>query len=182
MLYTFCSRRFALRSQVVEVGNGDWLTVATPSGEKKVFLASIRAPKCVSAPLPIGSCIWTRALTRSHDCECLECVCERLEDTGATSENAASRVRAMSRPLFDVPCVFEAREMLRKKVLGREVNVSIDYVLPKSEQSNMPERHCCTVMFGTTCALILSLLVYEYSYLMGEPKRIRTFKSHYAVF
>ena len=98
---------------------------------------------------------------RSHECFVLF----RLEDSGATAENAAGRVRAMSRPLFDVPCVFEAREMLRKKVLGREVNVSIDYVLPKSEQSNMPERHCCTVLFGTTCAVIT-----VYSYLLGEPK------------
>ena len=39
-------------SQVVEVGNGDWLTVSTPTGEKKVFLSSIRAPKYASAPLP----------------------------------------------------------------------------------------------------------------------------------
>lgn len=80
------------------------------------------------------------------------CLCGyRLEDSGATAENAAIRVRASSRPLFDVPGVFEAREMLRKKVLGREVNVSIDYVLAKSDQNNMPERLCCTVLFGNTC-------------------------------
>lgn len=82
--------------------------------------------------------------------------CDRLEDTGSTAENAASRVRAASRPLFDVPGVFDAREMLRKKVFGREVNVSIDYVLAKSEQNNMPERHCCTVMFGTTYVFLSS--------------------------
>ena len=103
----------------------------------------------------------------------------RLEDTGATAENAASRVRAMSRPLFDVPCVFEAREMLRKKVLGREVNVSIDYVLPKSEQSNMPERLCCTVLFGNTC-VVITIRVYTRaacSYLLREPKH--TFKAYF---
>jgi staphylococcal nuclease domain-containing protein 1 len=51
-------------------------------------------------------------------------------------------------PLYDVPFLFEAREFLRKKLVGKKVNCIIDYVQPKSE--DYPEKVCCTVMLGDT--------------------------------
>lgn len=48
-----------------------------------------------------------------------------------------------SRPLYDVPYMFEAREFLRKKLIGKKVNVTVDYLKPA--QDNFPERTCCTV-------------------------------------
>lgn len=49
-------------------------------------------------------------------------------------------------PLYDVPYLFEAREFLRKKLIGKKVNCTVDYIQPK--QDNYPEKVCCTVMFG----------------------------------
>ncbi|TMS34836.1 hypothetical protein L596_002347 [Steinernema carpocapsae] len=50
------------------------------------------------------------------------------------------------RPLYDIPYMFEAREFLRKRLIGKKVNVCVDYVQPKSEQ--FPEKTCCTVTVG----------------------------------
>lgn len=46
-------------------------------------------------------------------------------------------------PLYDVPYMFEAREFLRKKLIGKKVNVLIDYVKPPND--GFPERTCATV-------------------------------------
>lgn len=51
------------------------------------------------------------------------------------------------RPLYDIPFMFEAREFLRKRLIGKRVNVTIDYIQPKADQ--FPEKTCCTVMLGT---------------------------------
>lgn len=47
------------------------------------------------------------------------------------------------RPLFDIPWLYEAREFLRKKLIGQKVSVEVDYVQPS--QNNYPEKTCCTV-------------------------------------
>lgn len=47
------------------------------------------------------------------------------------------------RPLYDVPYMFEAREFLRKKLIGKRVSVKVDYVQPPA--NNFPEKICCTV-------------------------------------
>ena len=49
-------------------------------------------------------------------------------------------------PLYDIPYLFEAREFLRKKLIGKRVNCTIDYVQPKS--NDYPEKVCCTVMIN----------------------------------
>jgi len=51
-------------------------------------------------------------------------------------------------PIYDVPYLFEAREFLRKKLIGKKVTCSIDYIQPKSE--DYPEKVCGTVMLGDT--------------------------------
>lgn len=44
--------------------------------------------------------------------------------------------------------MYEAREFLRKKLIGKKVNVTVDYIQPAKE--NFPEKTCCTVMSGAT--------------------------------
>ncbi|XP_031777766.1 tudor staphylococcus/micrococcal nuclease isoform X2 [Nasonia vitripennis] len=50
------------------------------------------------------------------------------------------------RPLYDIPWMFEAREFLRKKLIGKPVKVVVDYVQPARD--NYPEKTCCTVTVG----------------------------------
>lgn len=47
------------------------------------------------------------------------------------------------RPLFDIPWMYEAREFLRKELIGKKVNCVLDYVSPARD--TMPERNCYTV-------------------------------------
>lgn len=51
-----------------------------------------------------------------------------------------------SRPLYDIPWMFEAREFLRKKLIGKKVQCNLDYISPARE--NFPEKCCYTVMIG----------------------------------
>lgn len=62
---------------------------------------------------------------------------------GAEAVGAANR---QSRPLYDIPFMFEAREFLRKRLIDKRVHVNIDYVQPKQDQ--FPEKTCCTVLFN----------------------------------
>jgi len=50
------------------------------------------------------------------------------------------------RALYDIPHMFEAREFLRKKLIGHNVQVIVDYIQPANDQ--FPEKTCCTVMIG----------------------------------
>ncbi|CAI5440772.1 unnamed protein product [Caenorhabditis angaria] len=50
------------------------------------------------------------------------------------------------RPLYDIPYMFQAREFLRKRLIGKKVQVQIDYIQPKSE--NFPEKTCATIKVG----------------------------------
>ncbi|KAH7939386.1 hypothetical protein HPB52_011695 [Rhipicephalus sanguineus] len=50
------------------------------------------------------------------------------------------------RPLYDIPFMYEAREFLRKKLIGKQVQVCIDYKQPAS--NSFPEKTCCTVTIG----------------------------------
>jgi staphylococcal nuclease domain-containing protein 1 len=49
-------------------------------------------------------------------------------------------------PLYDIPYLFEAREFLRKKIIGKKIIGTVDYVQPKSD--DYQEKICCTVMLG----------------------------------
>ena len=59
------------------------------------------------------------------------------------NQSAAASGRQF-RPLYDIPYMFEARECLRKKLIGKPVKVSIDYIQPKTD--SFPEKTCCTVL------------------------------------
>lgn len=63
-----------------------------------------------------------------------------------TKEAGKTAVSQKSRPLYDVPWMFEAREFLRKKLIRKQVKVIVDYIQPA--QDKFPEKTCCTVMVG----------------------------------
>jgi len=56
------------------------------------------------------------------------------------------------RPLYDIPFMFEAREFLRKKLIGHTVSVHVDYIQPARDatagEPPFPEKTCCTVQVG----------------------------------
>lgn len=56
------------------------------------------------------------------------------------------------RPIYDIPFMFEAREFLRKKLIGHQVQVTVDYVQqarePVAGEPGYPEKTCCTIMIS----------------------------------
>ncbi|EJW87343.1 hypothetical protein WUBG_01746 [Wuchereria bancrofti] len=62
------------------------------------------------------------------------------------NRDTENKVGRQFRPLYDIPYLFEAREFLRKRLVGKKVQITIDYVQGKTEQ--FPEKICCTVMSG----------------------------------
>jgi staphylococcal nuclease domain-containing protein 1 len=102
-------------AKVVEVVNGDALVVKLNSGKyQKIFFSSLRPPR-------------------------LE---QKTENGESQQQQPASSTRP--RPLYDIPYMFDAREFLRKRLVGKKVKVSVDYVKPA--QNTFPERMCCTVI------------------------------------
>lgn len=63
-----------------------------------------------------------------------------LEEKGETEKKKGFR------PIYDIPWMYEAREFLRKKLIGKRVEVNVDYIQPASP--NYPEKTCCTVTIG----------------------------------
>jgi staphylococcal nuclease domain-containing protein 1 len=74
----------------------------------------------------------------------------RLEEN---KEEGAPRTRQKGfRPLYDIPFMYEAREFLRKKLIGHNVQVNVDYVQASRPavggEPDYPEKTCCTVVIG----------------------------------
>ncbi|KAL4717621.1 hypothetical protein ACJJTC_000770 [Scirpophaga incertulas] len=69
------------------------------------------------------------------------------EKNNTDEENKTSRPKGF-KPLYDIPWMFEAREFLRKKLIGKKINVTVDYIQPAKD--NFPEKTCCTVTAGGT--------------------------------
>jgi len=73
----------------------------------------------------------------------------RLED----KDGEGNRTRQKGfRPLYDIPFMYEAREFLRKKLIGHNVQVTVDYIQParpsQGGEPDYPEKTCCTVVIG----------------------------------
>ncbi|VDM17871.1 unnamed protein product [Hydatigera taeniaeformis] len=56
--------------------------------------------------------------------------------------------QSVSRPLYQVPYLYEAREFLRKRLIGKLVKAEIDYVQPKPQGSTLADRVCATILVG----------------------------------
>uniref|UniRef100_A0A1B0FKP8 Staphylococcal nuclease domain-containing protein 1 n=1 Tax=Glossina morsitans morsitans TaxID=37546 RepID=A0A1B0FKP8_GLOMM len=104
---------------VVEVFNGDAINVKLPNGLiKKVFFSSIRIPRD------------TRSVVVADG--------EEVVKAPPRGKNY--------RPLYEIPFMFEAREFLRKKLVGKKVQCVLDYISPARD--NFPEKYCYTVLIG----------------------------------
>jgi len=111
--------------KVVQIIYADSIAVKLPNNQiKTIHLSSIRPPK--------------------FD--------DLLTKPAKSDKTSAGKGRA--RALYDVPYMFEAREFLRKKLIGKKVQVSVDYIKPASNGgagenvSNYSERTCATVTSG----------------------------------
>ena len=86
-------------------------------------------------------------------CFCLFCLfffaffASRLVDD--KEKSAEGGAKKTFKPLYDVPWMFEAREFLRKKLIGKRVDVTVDYVQPAN--AGYPEKTCCTVLISGAC-------------------------------
>ncbi|CAF1029256.1 unnamed protein product, partial [Adineta ricciae] len=71
----------------------------------------------------------------------------RAADLQKNDENNPNANRQqIKRPLYEIPYLFEARELLRKRLIGKTVRVVTDYVQAASNE--FPEKICCTVYAG----------------------------------
>jgi len=81
------------------------------------------------------------------------------------------------RPLYDIPFMFEAREFMRKKLIGQNVHVIVDYIQPASEDANgytYPEKICGTITIGgvnVAEALVSKGLATVVKYKAGDDQR-----------
>ncbi|XP_052242771.1 staphylococcal nuclease domain-containing protein 1-like [Dreissena polymorpha] len=64
----------------------------------------------------------------------------------AEAETPAKPGPRITRPLYDIPYMYEAREFLRKKLIGKKVNVEVDYIQPPNQ--GFAEKTCCSVTIG----------------------------------
>lgn len=76
------------------------------------------------------------------------------------------------RALYDIPWMFEAREFLRKKLIDKKVQITIDY--KQDARERLPERVCATVMVGGTnvaVALVEKGLAHVVRYRQDDDQR-----------
>lgn len=61
-----------------------------------------------------------------------------------TGEDAPPRApRTLAKHFYEIPWAYEAREFLRTRCIGKKVNISVDYIQPKSDK--FEEKICATV-------------------------------------
>uniref|UniRef100_A0A8D9BSS8 Staphylococcal nuclease domain-containing protein 1 n=1 Tax=Cacopsylla melanoneura TaxID=428564 RepID=A0A8D9BSS8_9HEMI len=104
---------------VHEIINGDALMIkyVGDTKEEKVFLSSIRPPR----PEGVGG------------------------GPSAAGEGGKPPV-GRSKPLYDVPWLYEAREFLRTRLIGKKVTISEDYT--QDARDKFPEKKCVSVFVG----------------------------------
>lgn len=112
--------------KVIQIVNSDSLSIDNEQGAiKQIFLSSIR-------PVRVG---------------------DLDESIRFKAEKQAENKSVKA--LYSVPYLFEAREFLRKKVIGKKVHVKVDYMRAAESRDgkDYPERACATVTFqGTNLA------------------------------
>ncbi len=89
----------------------------------------------------------------------------------------ASR-QQIKRPLYEIPYLFEARELLRKRLIGKTVRVVTDYI--QAASNDYPEKICCTVYAGNVNlgeALISKGLAKAVRHRQDDEQR----SSHYGI-
>jgi len=99
----------------------------------------------------------------------------KIEDE---ADAKAKRAGGAFRPLYDIPFMFEAREFLRKKLIGHQVHVTIDYIQkarePMAGEPGFPEKTCCTILVqgvNVAEALVSKGLATVVRYAAGNDER-----------
>lgn len=113
---TYTGKEKDFTGNVIEVFNGDALNVKMPSGQVKKVFLSSIRP-----PREAG----------------------KITEDGQPAPPPKPK---NTKPLYDVPWLFEAREFLRKKLVGKSIKCQLDYVSPARD--NFPEKFCYTVTVG----------------------------------
>lgn len=135
-------------AKIIEVISGDSMMAQNlATGEiKKIFLASIRLGAPVDRERQREA---ARAQEEAHE----DSSAKGGKGKGGKKEAApaapvaapatdGSRISSVPR-IFDNPVLYHAREMLRKKLLGKKALVKVEYIQPKSD--SYPEKICCSV-------------------------------------
>jgi len=113
---TFTGKEKDFTGTVVEILNGDAINVKTVSGAVKKVFLSSIRPP-------------------------------REAGRGTADEEGKLPPRPKNfRPLYDIPWMFECREFLRKKLIGKKVHCLLDYISPARD--NFQEKYCYTVTIG----------------------------------
>uniref|UniRef100_A0A1I7T3P5 Staphylococcal nuclease domain-containing protein 1 n=1 Tax=Caenorhabditis tropicalis TaxID=1561998 RepID=A0A1I7T3P5_9PELO len=110
-------------------------TSSTFSGDRKAFTAKV-----------IEVVLSDAVVVQKEDGTELKLHLSSVRLPRESGDDKTPSVGRQFRPLYDVPFMFQAREFLRKRVLGKKVQVVIDYVQPKSDQ--FPEKTCATIKIG----------------------------------
>lgn len=126
-------------AKILEVISGDSMMAENlATGEiKKIFLASIR----------LGSPI-DRERQREAAKAQEESSAEFTKTTGKQANKPAQAIatdasRTSIPRIYDNPILYHARELLRKKLLGKKALIKVEYIQPRSD--SYPEKICCTV-------------------------------------
>lgn len=132
----------SFEAKVVEVISGDSMMVENlGTGElKKIFLASIRLGTPVDRERQ-------REAAKPQE-ESSEATNNKSTGRGEGRQTKSSAAADAPKPssiprIYDNPILYHARELLRKKLLGKKALVKVEYVQPKSD--SYPEKICCTV-------------------------------------
>eukprot|EP00121_Abeoforma_whisleri_P001473 Awhi_evm1s1311 len=113
-------------AKVTEIVNGESMMIKLLDGTtKRIYLSSTRQPKQEPE--------FTKRLKTEGV----------LVDANAEKEEAEGNGKKQRQTMFDTPWMYEARDFLRRRLIGKKVNVTIDYVKPGDK--NFPEKTCCTV-------------------------------------
>ncbi|XP_054160483.1 staphylococcal nuclease domain-containing protein 1-like [Oppia nitens] len=103
----------------------------------------------------------------------------RPEGTKTDDDN---KDRKQFRPLYDIPHMFDAREFLRKRLIGKKISVKVDYIQPKTD--NFQEKICCTVVVDNNInigeALISKGLATVVRYRQDDDQRASAYDSFLA--
>lgn len=65
------------------------------------------------------------------------------DPSGDDQPPAPRAPRTLAKHFYEIPWAYEAREFLRTRCIGKKVNVSVDYIQPKSDK--FEEKICATV-------------------------------------
>lgn len=115
---TFSGKEKDFNGVVYEIINGDAISVKSANGQLKKVFLSSIRPPREAGKLP------------------------------EEADKPAPQRPKNFKPLFDIPWLFEAREFLRKKLIGKTVKCQLDYVSPARD--NFAEKFCYTVTVGGT--------------------------------